>query len=498
MQVVEVRSGRHINRQRKTEEQYRGDVEARIAGGTTNNKTKRHLQGFIVSDSEEESSSEEEEEEELPLEERLGHRRGGGGGGGGARKLQRLRHDRSVRDALDSDFEEEEEPYLDSPAAVAKAVEREGGWKRVRRQNINNTGTTNTFRNNNMRNKNTASRQQRQQQQESIQDDDVPSATIAQHAIEVLTDNWDSLRRGKRSSNQLLAQDCGNNINKNIKSRQGREAARARLAAKNEAEDVIDLSESPAAAPPAAGITAITTKPGGLSPPIGITSLSFKLRAELSACREKGARLPPRKHSTGNGGGGGSGANNNNRAPALLNNSATPHASGSWRRTNNLGSPGSGGPHRMRTLRDVNRSAEVARRTPDSTGADGRKKPPAPPVKATPVFQRLGTGTYSSPAPLQQRLAARAAAEWGTNTTHGGSGSGNINNGWRQVKRPEPLEKSSTYYPQQRQQQDIQQYNRPRWETDPDPAPHSSTSSKRQRQQQQQRPGGEIRENIPK
>ena len=502
MQIVENRSGRHINRRQRNGIDIGDGVEARTSGGNTNNRTNRDLEGFIVSDSEEESTKEEQEEEELPLEERLRRRGGGGDGGGNARRPQRQRHDRSVRDALN--IEKDEDLDLDSPAVVSGAIERKGGWRRVRREvNINNSGTTSTrrtaSRNYNRRSRNTASRQLRHQQQQpppSIQDDDVSPATAT---------NWDSLRRGTTSFDQLLDHGGGNNNTKRL--RQGREAARARLTAEKEAEDVIDLCESPAAAPPAAG-TATTTRPGGLSPPLGITSLSSKLRAELNACKEKGARLPPRKRSIGSGAGAAannrnanantpmdayfaaaaaaatlgnankninSNINNSNRGPAPLNKSATPRPSGSalWRRTNNLGSPGSGGPHRMRTVRDVNRSAEVARRTPGSTGGDGRIR------------------TCSSPAPLQQRLAARATAEWGTTITHGGSGRDgwNINNGhastlpgWHQVKRPELIGKSTTYYPQQ---QDTHRQFRPRSVANCDPAPHSSTSPKNQRQQQQ-------------
>ncbi|KAL4522815.1 hypothetical protein Ndes2526B_g00854 [Nannochloris sp. 'desiccata'] len=559
VQIAGDRSARDININRTTRNGNRGGGggAARTAGGNGD------LEGFIVSDSEGQSNSQEEEDEEVPLEVRLRRRRGGGGGGGGggglrrgrgggggggnATRQQRQRHERAVRDALDSDFEEEEDLDVDSPAVVAGALERERARRRIRGNNNNTIGTAST-RSNRIRFHsetfgNIAMRQpvqqQRQQQQQSIQADDVTPATTARHAVELLTNNWDSVRRGTTSFSQLLAHGGGNNNynrNDNRRSRQGREAARARVAAEKESEDVIDLCEESS---PAAVAAPTTTRPGGLSPPLGITSLSSKLRAELNACREKGAKLPSRKHSTAGGGGGpadDANKNNNNRkanfntsddayfaaaavaatldnantnnnrnysssrAQAMRNHSATPRSPGSasWRRTNNLGSPGSGGPHRMRTVRDVNRSAEVARRTPVPIGGDGRMFPPSQ-VGATRVFDRLDTRQYSSPAPLQQRLAARAAAEWG-NTPHDAVGIGSLNRntreqasalpGWHRVKRLAPSVKPPSYYPHQQEQEQAttQRQFKPRVAIEFNLYPHLSTSPGKQRQQQQQQP----------
>jgi hypothetical protein len=518
VQVVEVRPHRNNNtRNTRRNGGAGGGGGGRRAAGTSN--AHGDLDGFIVSDSEEQSSS-EEEEEILSLEERSRRLQSGGGGGGagtrrGARgdrhlsrqQAQRQRHARAVQEALHSDFEEEidwnavsgseeeeeeEELDLESPAVTG------GGWRRVRREN-NNTANT-TTRNNSGRRAPTTTRQPRQERkkrrhqevQSEEEKEELQQGFSARHAVEVLTENWDSIRRGTTSFNQVLA-GSGNNR----RSRQGREAHRAKMK-----EDVIDLSKSPAGTAAAAtaavgggtaGNAQRSIRQGGLSPPLGISSLSSKLRAELNACREKGARLPPRKMSTGGGGSGGGaggggvastsgaaaaaannrklndstpddyfaaadiaarlGPNNSikkskNRAPAAAPQppqhppSTTPRSSGSalWRRTNTMGSsPGSGGPHRMRTVRDVNRGAEVARRTPGSVGNGGSARPNPSSLLN---FKKQADPLNQSPAPLQQRLAARRAAEWGNDGgTVGASGSGGGGGGgglpaWRQAKRP--------------------------------------------------------------
>jgi hypothetical protein len=494
------------------------------------------------------------DEEDVELEERLRRRngggtaaaaggtrrsrRGGGGGGGGSNvnRLQRERHQRAIQAALDSDFEEEldwaelsedeEEDFdLDSPAdarepTTAAAGGRSGGWRRVDR----NTNTSTSTRNH--RRTTATTRQQLRRQRQQIDDDDdgfAHAGTSARHAVEVLTNHWDSIRRGTANFNQLLA-----NNNNNRRSRQGRESARARVAAvAKEDEDVIDLSNSPAVAaavppPPAAGNT---SRLGNLSPPLGITSLSSRLRAELNACREKGAKLPPRNTIITGRGGGAAGAsnrnttttntpedayfaaaavaatlhkpttatnnnnNNNNTKRAGPPSSSTPRSPGSalWRRTNMLGSsPESGGTHRMRTVHDVQRGAEIARRTPNSGGGGGRGNSDAHQMRPPPPAQNPSRPlrANASPMPLQQRLAARAAAEWGKNTgasgsgaSGSGSGGGNINGQappWRQVKRSPLSIGGSGRIDQQQRQFRLQTVN--------DPPPPLRTSPRKQPQ----------------
>ena len=529
MQIVEERPARRIINNA-------GGGGRSRAGAGIRNGGDGDLDGFIVSDSEDQGSSEYEEDEELGLQERLGRRRrlqnGTAGATGSTRTGRgvRQRQQRAIENSLLSDYEEEvdwaafsqdddddeEDLDLDSPAAGrggGGAADIGDGWRRaVRRTNNANTINPTTRTRITKKAAKKPSKVSKKRKKRRNDDDDLDDldkkfspGIAARHAVEVLTDNWDEIRRGTTNFNQVLGKTT---TTTNRRSRQGREAERARLASRAaavEGTDVIDLSTSPEFLNGTSADAANrghsntgrvqqqqSTRPA-LSPPLGI-SLSSRLRAELQSCREKGARLLPQKKNNTNDASTSAAAANKNknstpdvqkyfaaadRAAALdtdtkkhkKNNSksnggntdgsslpsssphisSTPRASGSasWRMPHTAGSPGSNGPHRMRTVHDVHRGAEVARRTP-TNGVNLHTNPPMPrppPPWAARQPSLMTTNPRSSPAPLQQRLAARAAAEWGGTTTNGASGSrasAIINNNrnlpapspqWRQAKR---------------------------------------------------------------
>ena len=210
---------------------------------------------------------------------------------------------------------------------------------------------------------------------------------------------------------------------------------------------------------------------------IDTISLSAKLRADIAACRERGARLPS-SHGTCTTSEEKKKTNamppphppppppppitsvvhlypattfhtpqSRFRIPRRItdaNTSNTPNAPN----TNTLSSEGR---HRMRTVRDYVRGAEIARGTTGTIGSGGGGSSAAEGANLhQPRQHRSNTTPYLS-MPLQQRLAARAAAEWGTSTAaptatttttvltvENKKSSERERPPWRQTKRPPP------------------------------------------------------------
>ena len=337
------------------------------------------LDGFIVSESE----LEEEEEEEYARDNNNNNKRG-----------QRRRAVRAVVDSdSDSDDDDDEDGNawasdgeLDKPL-IANTTQRNlpgDGWRQVNRGPLHTSqqrrhrgkgqGTSSRVSPNN------SSRPSSRAQQTS---GTATGLSNSHRAVQRIAERYDELRVGTATFEDVVGAER-NVIKKQRPSQRQSRQSRARQTTQRDADTVIDLCDSPVEEKP-------TQRPEhpsirrALSPPL--ISLSSKIRQELTACREKGARLPPTNAA---------GAKSTILNPSSItvpNGTPASGRSALWRLPHS-GTPGSSG-HRMRTARDFAMGAQMVRQTP--INGNGR----------------------SSPPPLQERLAARAAAEWGS-TYNGG------------------------------------------------------------------------------
>ena len=248
-------------------------------------------------------------------------------------------------------------------------------------------------------------------------------------AVQSITERYDELRAGTATFEDVVGAER-NVKNKQQPSHRRSRQSRDRQTTQSNPDAVIDLCDSPVEEKP----TQRAEHPSirrALSPPL--ISLSSKIRQELSACREKGARLPPTNAA-------GAKSTIFNPGSTIVPNSTPASGRSALWRLPHSGTPGSSG-HRMRTARDFAMGAQMVRQTP--INGNGR----------------------SSPPPLQERLAARAAAEWGS-TYHGG------------IPQLKP-HNAPTAAGQPQQQQP---FRHPQWRQT-----HSSSTQRQQEQQLRQR-----------